>query len=70
MAQLCMGGSILMMMECKSQDGKRKANKQKIGKFFIHQPINLPIRYGKVNGVYTVFLKKKYCIFKREYNID
>jgi len=35
--------SVVMMMEGKSQDGKRKTNKQKIDKFFVHQPHNLPI---------------------------
>jgi hypothetical protein len=38
-----MRDSILMMMECKSQDGERETNEQEINKFSIHQPNNLPI---------------------------
>ena len=34
-----MGDSIVMMMECKSQYGKRKTNEQEISKFFVHQPV-------------------------------
>jgi hypothetical protein len=34
-----MGSSMLMMMECKSQDRKRETNKQKIGKLANHHPI-------------------------------
>ncbi|MGD0919029.1 MAG: hypothetical protein ABSB22_21500 [Thermodesulfobacteriota bacterium] len=40
---IVMGDSILMMMECKSQDGERETNEQEINKFSIHQANNLPI---------------------------
>ncbi len=36
-----MSGSILMMMECKSQDRNRKANNQEIGKFSVHQSMEI-----------------------------
>ncbi len=36
---IVMGDSILMMVECKSQNREKKANDQQIDKFSIHQPI-------------------------------
>jgi hypothetical protein len=39
-----MGDSARMMMECKSQDGDKKAYGQEIEKFSIHQPINAGTR--------------------------
>jgi hypothetical protein len=38
-----MGNSIHMMMKCKSQWGKKEANEQEIGKFFVHQPIKIRV---------------------------
>jgi len=35
---IVMGDSILMIMECKSQDRERKAYEEEIDEFFIHQP--------------------------------
>jgi hypothetical protein len=39
--------SILMMMECKSQYGERKANDQEIDKFSGHQPVEIKLWYLK-----------------------
>jgi len=34
-----MGDSILMIMECNSKDGEKKANEQEMEKFSVHQSI-------------------------------
>jgi len=36
-----MGNSTLMMMECKSQDGERKAYGQEIDKSSFHHPVSV-----------------------------
>jgi hypothetical protein len=50
-----MGSSILMMMECKSQDRKKETNKQKIGKFVNHQPIVGLNQLGPFWGLHRPF---------------
>jgi hypothetical protein len=35
--------SMLMMMECNSQDKEKERDEQEIGKFSVHQDRNLPI---------------------------
>jgi hypothetical protein len=53
-----MGHSSRMVMKCKSQNTKRKANKQKMDKFPIHYPINLPKDIEKQMGPTLYFFKK------------
>ena len=65
-----MWNSIRMIMECKPQGRERETNEQEIEKFSIHSVRNLSIYKRKVNGAYTVFFKKAYCILDLKYNRD
>jgi hypothetical protein len=44
---IVMRNSIRIVMKCKSQNRKRKTNKQEADEFSVHQPNNPPVRREK-----------------------